>query len=126
MRADAAVRRLHLVGNADAAGVAHVLVDGSEIPGRKDDLTANAWATFGDERARSRAGGVNPVDRLRHCIRIPFACPGVILVYRPRYVGDRHDVHPRRPAVSTGSVEFVRADLDERCRVPVVTPRRGR
>src|SRR4029077_15257632 len=36
------------------------------------------------------------------------------------HVGYRHDVNPRGLAVATRAVELVRADLDQRCRIPVI------
>src|SRR5215510_9173721 len=79
MRADAAVRRLHLVGDADAAGATHVRVNGGEIPGRKNELTADAGAALRDECADAIAGLAHPLDGVANRLRVLFACPGVIL-----------------------------------------------
>src|SRR6266487_3912911 len=70
VRANAAVGGLHLIGDADAARLAHVAVDGGEIPRWKDDLSPDAGAALRDEPAEASAGRVDPIDQSRNGVNV--------------------------------------------------------
>ena len=65
MRAHPAVRALDFVGNAHAARGPHVIVDGSQIPLRQQNLPRHAGTRFRDEGTQPRAGpaGMKRRDR---------------------------------------------------------------
>ena len=98
-RAHAAESRLHFVGDADAAGRAHVLVHVRQISRRKDELAADARTRLGDEagdaprRAReARRRSRRPARRTsRRRADRSLECAAIV-------VGQRRDVHPVRRA----------------------------
>ena len=84
MRAGAAEAGLHFIGDADAAGRAHMFVSVLEIAVGKNNAAAHALDRFGDERrdlsrtSRSRSGS-------SHRPHIFFRHPRSSCPHRPRY-----------------------------------------
>ncbi len=113
---------MNFIGNADAPVRAHVFVNFGEVVRRKDDLASNAGKSF-----RNVSGNAPPFLFQR---RQDFGNVGGIFFAQVWFaatveaaivVRDGSDVDPGLLAASTGPVEFVGADVDERVGVAVVS-----
>ena len=122
VRAHPAEPGLHFVGDAHAAGGAHVRVHLGEIARRKHDLPADARARLGDEageRSRLRRAARRSIVADVRGVLAP-ASGSSRLIRAAIVVGNRRDVHPVRRAGAARARVLVRADVDERRRVAVI------
>ena len=119
--AEAAEARLHLVGDRDAAGRAHVTIRLRQVAGREDDLAGDARQGLREERGEAAPVGLEPVREgadvagvLRPRLRV------VPPVSAPVRVGQRSHVHPLLAPPPARPVELVGAHVHERRGVAVV------
>lgn len=121
MAADPAEADLHLVGDADAAGLPNHAVDFLEVAVRQKHLACDARNGFGEEETRRFASGAHRRDQLGHVFGEALA----VFLQRPggrRVVTVRNGRHVnmRLLALSALAAEFVCAEIDQLLRRAVI------
>src|SRR5579884_846406 len=113
--------RLHFIRYANPSRRAHVAVRLLQISGRKHNLSRHARQRFREKRARPSPFLPHRFDQFRN---VPRVFPPGVAIFPPVratvIVRNRRHMHPRLSSASSRPVEFVRADVDQRVRVPMV------
>src|SRR5580700_2786528 len=121
VRAETAETNLHFIGDAYAAGGADVPVGFGEISGRKNNLAGDTWQRFGDVRCDVTPSGAPALQDFCYTLRVFGSRRGITPPIRSAIIiRNWRDVNPRFRAAASGTIKFVRADVDERRGVTVV------
>ena len=120
VRARTAKASLHLIGNANSASVSDCGVSSIQITRRKNDLAATTQCRFAEERSKTLTS-ISDLSRcLNHIVRIK---PGRIRSAMCASVDIRHHylMNPGRTAFAAWAIELVRAEIDHRAGVAVIS-----
>ena len=120
-RAHASESRLHFVGDAQTAAVAHVLIHLRQISARQNELSADARTRLGDERREPPTASRERCRRSRRPARRTSRRPAgrrACTRRDSRRAAARRAPTPARPR--RRARVLVRTDVDERRRVAVI------
>src|SRR3984957_3964127 len=116
-----AVARLHFVRYTHAAGRTDFVIHRRQIALREQNLSADAWAAFGNVAEKTGAPRSQLRDSLADGFGIPWAGMGIRgLEFAAIDFGQPRHVDPRRLPPAARTVELVRADVDHRVRVSMI------
>ena len=121
MRPQAPKAHLHFVGDTHRPGRPHVSISLRQIICGKHNLPADARQRFGDERGDLSPARFGFTNHGRHRFGVFFSRPRIVAAERTAIiVRQRRHMYPRFLAAASRPVKFVRADVDERARMPVI------
>src|SRR5690349_8103763 len=119
MRSEPAEAHLHFVRNANRASGANMMIGLAKVSLRKHNLPADARQSFRDKSRNAVSFSARAFQNLRDMSRI-FRARVLILpsIQASIIVRQWRDVHPRLFPMPARPIELVRADVDQRIRVP--------
>ena len=121
MRPEPPESNLHFIRDANSARCTHALISSIEIARGKNNLPGDARQGLSQKRRDLPSSDCVFDNHISHSLRILRANPRFATFIWPAIViRNWRDVNPRLTPTATRPVKFIRAQIDQRRRMPVI------